>query len=151
MTRVRLRNLASLTVVALLVATSTLAARGGRNRPAKPKDVTLTGTITDLHSYMTEKPQPTRAVQRLIRGGMPAVLETENGAVLLGGFQSPLPQLNFAGLARIGVSVLELNGKEISLRVLENILHRRKLDQVARVLGAEPDAGSTFTNGFTQA
>ena len=84
MNRVRLRKPVTITIVACLVCASTLIARGGPDRSPKPKDVTMAGMITDLHSYATGESQPTRAVQRLIRGGMPAVLETDKGPILLG-------------------------------------------------------------------
>ena len=117
MRSIRLRGSVVVIMVTCLVGASTLVARGGRDRPAKPKDVTLTGTITDLHSFMTEKPQPTRAVQRLIRGGMPAVLEIENGAVLLGGVSKQFRK----ELLRLVHEDVEIEGKLYEKRGLRYV------------------------------
>ena len=85
MRSVRLHGSVVVIVVTCLVGASTLVARGGRDRPPKPQEVTLTGTITDLHSYVTDETQPARNAQRLIRSGIPAILDTKAGPVLLGG------------------------------------------------------------------
>lgn len=85
MRSIRLHGSVVVIMVTCLVGASTLVARGGRDRPPKPKEVTLTGTITDLHSYVTGESQPARNVQRLIRSGIPAILDTKAGPILLGG------------------------------------------------------------------
>lgn len=66
--------------------TSTLLAVG-RPRGSKPGEVTITGLVVDLQSYMTEKcpnDDYTRCTRDNIRGGVPAALETEDGLVILG-------------------------------------------------------------------
>ena len=85
MQRIRLHGSIVVVVVTCLVGASTLVGGGGRERTPKPKEVTLTGTITDLHSYVTDESLPARNVQRLIRNGIPAILDTKAGPVLLGG------------------------------------------------------------------
>ena len=85
MRSIRLHGSIVVIVATCLIGASTLVARGGRDRAPRPKEVTLAGTITDLHSYVTDESRPARNVQRLIRGGIPAILDTKAGPVLLGG------------------------------------------------------------------
>ena len=56
-------------------------------RATQPQEVTLSGTVVDLQSYMTEKytRKNREAYSRnCISRGVPAALETENGLILLG-------------------------------------------------------------------
>ena len=59
-------------------------------KPAKdpePRDVTLTGKVMDLHSYMTGAFKPrdkARCVRTRINTGVPAGIETKEGFVLIG-------------------------------------------------------------------
>jgi len=74
-----------------VVASPMLMAGGGRKRPERPgkppRDVTLTGKLVDLQSFMSGRfadEDPARATQNSIRAGVPAALETENGLIVLG-------------------------------------------------------------------
>ena len=83
------RTLAALTfaVAAVIVGGSSLLAGGEKNKPVKPKDVTLIGKVVDLQSFMTDKfsnEDPVRATQDCIRQGVPAALETEDGVIVIG-------------------------------------------------------------------
>jgi len=74
-------------VAAAVVFTSVLSAGGGRDKAPPPRDVTLTGKIVDLHSFMTEKYESidhVKSTQRCIEAGVPAALETEDGLIILG-------------------------------------------------------------------
>ncbi len=74
-------------VVAVISGASSLRAGGERNKPAKPEDVTLSGKVVDLQSFMTGKfanSDRIRATQDCIRQGVPAALETEEGLIIIG-------------------------------------------------------------------
>ena len=90
--KTRLATLGSLAAIAVVAASSLLLA-GNRKRPTKSEDVTVTGTLVDLQSYMTGKPgagDPKRTAQQAIRSGVPAALETEDGLIVVGmGDQGP--------------------------------------------------------------
>jgi hypothetical protein len=75
-----------LAVVAAVAITSSLLA-GGDEKKTAPRDVTLTGKIVDLHSYMTERfvsSDHVKCTENCIRAGVPAALETEDGLVIIG-------------------------------------------------------------------
>jgi len=82
---------------ALLIA-HTLVAVGDRPAP-KPKaeEMVLVGTVVDLHSYMSGKyksDDKAKSTRESIQAGVPAVLETEEGPVLIGtGDKSPARKL----------------------------------------------------------
>ena len=72
---------------AAILGTSTLRAAGERNKPVKPRDVTLVGKVVDVQSYMTDKfaaDDPVRSTQDCIRQGVPAALETDDGLIVIG-------------------------------------------------------------------
>jgi len=70
--------------VAAIVLTGSLVAGEEKNTTARPREAVLTGTVTDLHSFMSgEIPKLESSRQRIYLGG-PAVLMTETGPVLLG-------------------------------------------------------------------
>ncbi len=71
-------------------------------------------------------------------------------SILLRRFKSQLNQLDPAVAVEVQAPILELQSVKIALRVLENVLDRRELDQVARVLGTKADASFPFTNRFSQ-
>ncbi|MEK6677338.1 MAG: hypothetical protein AABZ47_17010 [Planctomycetota bacterium] len=100
--RVRLMGVAALGLSAV-VLTASLRAGPERSKTATaPREVNLVGKITDLHSYMTAKPgtaASAKVAQQAIRSGVPAVIETEDGIVLVGqGEKGPMRTLlPFAG------------------------------------------------------
>jgi hypothetical protein len=75
------------TAVVGVVLVSMLCAAGDREKNIAPRDVTLTGKIVDVHSFMTEKYESTdkaRCTRDCIRAGVPAALDTEDGLILIG-------------------------------------------------------------------
>lgn len=76
-----------ITAVVGVVLVSVLCAAGDREKNPPPRDVTLTGTVVDLHSFMTEKYESSdkaKCTRDCIRAGVPAALETQEGLVLIG-------------------------------------------------------------------
>ena len=76
-----------ITVVVGVVLVSVICAAGDREKNPPPRDVTLTGKIVDLHSFMTDKFESSDKVESTrnnIYEGVPAALETEEGLVLIG-------------------------------------------------------------------
>ena len=75
-------------VIAAAITASTLLASGGRfGSDPKPEEMTLVGTVVDLHSYMTGKhssDDERKSTRDSIRAGVPAALETEEGLVIIG-------------------------------------------------------------------
>ena len=70
-----------------VVGISALNATAGEEEKAKTRDATLTGTITDLHSYMTgqsSEGDDASLVRKRFRGGVPMILQTDDGPVILG-------------------------------------------------------------------
>jgi hypothetical protein len=85
-------------------------ARGDREKTKSPRDVTLTGKIIDLQSYMTgkfESSDHTACTQRCIEAGVPAALETEDGLIVIGeGSRGPVRTI-----APLAFRNAELKGK----------------------------------------
>ena len=79
------KKAAAITMIAGLASVSALLAGGQRSDSQKPTETTLVGTITDLGSYMTGEQRAARESRRLIRSGIPVVLDTDRGPVVLGG------------------------------------------------------------------
>lgn len=76
-----------ITAVAGVVLVSVLCAAGDRDKNPPPRDVTLTGTVVDLHSFMTERYESSdkaKCTRDCIRAGVPAALETQEGLVVIG-------------------------------------------------------------------
>ena len=74
-------------VAAAVLCTSVLIAGGDRDKVPPPRDVTLTGKIVDLQSFMTDKFESSdhaKCTQRCIQAGVPAALETEDGLIIIG-------------------------------------------------------------------
>lgn len=98
------------TAVAAIVVVSVLHAEPERGKTPPPRDVTLTGKIVDLQSFMTGKfksSDPKRCTQDCIRAGVPAALQTDDGIVIIGeGAKGP--QRTITPLA---FQLVELKGK----------------------------------------
>ena len=74
-------------VMAAALFTSVLMAGGDRDKVPPPRDVTLTGKIVDLQSFMTDKFESSdhvKCTQRCIQAGVPTALETEDGLIIIG-------------------------------------------------------------------
>ncbi len=74
-------------VAAAVLFTSVLMAGGDRDKVPPPRDVTLTGKIVDLQSFMTDKYESSdhiKCTQLCIQAGVPAALETEDGLIIIG-------------------------------------------------------------------
>lgn len=88
----------------------TIAAGPGRSSDKKPRDVTLTGRIVDLHSYMTGKfasRDPVHSTRACIQAGVPAAVEAPDGLVIVGqGTKGPRRML-----ARLAYEQVELKGR----------------------------------------
>lgn len=70
-----------------VIVVAAIAAGPGQEGPKKPRDVKVTGRVVDLHSYMTGKflsSDKAKCTRDCILAGVPAVLETEDGLVLIG-------------------------------------------------------------------
>jgi hypothetical protein len=80
--------LAVVAVVAAAITASTLLAGSSRyGSDPKPEEMTLVGTVVDLHSYMTGKHSSNdeiKSTRDAIRAGVPVALETEEGLVVIG-------------------------------------------------------------------
>jgi hypothetical protein len=82
----RTRNTIIAGVVGVMFV-SALYAAGDRDKNPPPRDVTLTGKIVDLQSFMTGKfasSDKAKCTRDSIRGGVPAALETKDGLVVIG-------------------------------------------------------------------
>ncbi|MHC5108740.1 MAG: hypothetical protein ACYTHJ_02535 [Planctomycetota bacterium] len=94
---------------AVLVSFSVIAAGESRKRGA-PRDAKLVGRIVDMHSVMTgkfESEDKMRATRRSIMNGVPAVLETDDGVVVIGeGYRGPQDTIGKLAFQRV-----ELHGK----------------------------------------
>ena len=80
------RNFLIVALSVAVISTSAMLAIG-RPKSPKPEDVTLLGLVVDLQTYMTEKcanDDFAKCTRDNIRGGVPAVLETEDGLIILG-------------------------------------------------------------------
>jgi len=83
------RNVGKTFIMAIggVVLVSVLCAAGDREKNPPPREVTLMGTVVDLHSFMTgkfESSDKAKCIRDGIRAGVPAALETEDGLVLIG-------------------------------------------------------------------
>jgi hypothetical protein len=100
------------TIVALASVGALLAQE--RTPAAKPaaKEVTLTGTIVDLHCYMTDDYSGDKAkcAADCIKAGVPAALATADGLVLLG--------QGYAGAAKV-CAPLAMQAVEVHGRLIE--------------------------------
>ncbi|MHC4695482.1 MAG: hypothetical protein ACYTFA_01925 [Planctomycetota bacterium] len=87
-TRARVETGVLMAVISIgVVGTSALSATAGEEEKAKTRDATLTGKITDLHSYMTGQSSDggdVSLVRKRFRGGVPMILQTDDGPVILG-------------------------------------------------------------------
>lgn len=101
---------ATAAVVAVVLFASVLVAGGDRDKNPVPKDVTLTGRIVDLQSFMSGKFESSdrlKCTQRCIQAGVPAALETEDGLIILGeGAKGPARTI-----APLAMRHVELKGK----------------------------------------
>ncbi|MGB2987489.1 MAG: hypothetical protein WBE26_16620 [Phycisphaerae bacterium] len=99
-----------ITVVVGVVLVSVICAAGDREKNPPPRDVTLTGKIVDLHSFMTDKFESSdkaECTRDSIRAGVPAALETEEGLVLIG----EGPRGAARTIAPLAFQAVELKGK----------------------------------------
>ena len=74
-------------VAGAVVFTSVLMAGGDRDKAPRPREVTITGKIVDLQSFMTGKFESSDHVactQRCIQSGVPVALETQDGLIIIG-------------------------------------------------------------------
>ncbi len=66
---------------------SALCAAGDRDKGLSPRDVTLTGKIVDLQSFMSGKftsSDKVKCTRECIRAGVPIAIETEMGLIVVG-------------------------------------------------------------------
>lgn len=84
MTRTWILRTAAVTAMAAMVLASTLVIGGPRDRARKAKEVTLTGKVGDLHSFMAGEAFRDDVVRQRIYDGAPIVLQTNRGPVVLG-------------------------------------------------------------------
>jgi hypothetical protein len=93
--------------VLILAAMDAAPGHGGDKRP---RNVTLTGKIVDLHSYMTDKSASgdlVRSARARIQAGVPAALEAADGLVIVGqGSKGPRKTLE-----RLAFQQVELKGR----------------------------------------
>lgn len=71
----------------ILAAGGTLLGAPQRKRDVRGRETTIHGRLGDIHSFMTGKvngDNPTKATQDSFRAGAAAVVETEEGVVVLG-------------------------------------------------------------------
>jgi len=84
---IRRMLLGTLGVAVIGVGAMGLRAAPGRQREPKGEEVTLTGRLVDLQSFMTAKHpagNPSKASQEAIRAGVPVALETDEGVIVVG-------------------------------------------------------------------
>lgn len=93
-----------------VIVVAAIAAGPGRGGEKKPRDVTLTGRIVDLHSYMTGKfasRDPVHSTRACIQAGVPVAIEVSDGLVMVGqGKKGPRRTL-----ARLAYEQVELKGR----------------------------------------
>jgi len=93
-----------------VIVVAAIAAGSGGGGDKKPRDVTLTGRIVDLHSYMTGKfasSDPGRSTRACIQAGVPVVIEASDGLVVVGqGAKGPRK-----ALAQLAYQQVELQGR----------------------------------------
>lgn len=68
-------------------AAFSLRAAPKRDRQSKGEEVTLTGRLVDLQSFMTGRHSggdPKKSAQQAIRSGVPTAIETDDGVVVIG-------------------------------------------------------------------
>lgn len=124
------------TAVAAIVVVSVLQAEPERGKTPPPRDVTLTGKIVDLQSFMTgqfKSSDHKRCTQDCIRAGVPAAIQTDDGIVIIGeGTKGP--QRTIMPLA---FRQAELKGK---LYEREGMFYIDITSAKAAKRGLEPDA-----------
>ncbi len=110
MARRRILMRLAIGLVAIMTLAAILSAGPGHRRNAKPRDVTLTGKIVDLHGFMTGKcdlSDHARCTLECIKAGIPAAIETEDGLVVIGqGSKGPRKTL-----IPLAFKLVELKGK----------------------------------------
>lgn len=100
------------TVVVVVIGAGALSLRAGgpRGREPRGEEVTLTGRLVDLQSFMTGRypgGNPNKSSQDAIRAGVPAALETDEGMIVIGmGERGPARLLTPLALQQV-----ELKGK----------------------------------------
>lgn len=80
------RNVIIASVVGVMFV-SVLCIAGDRDKNPAPRDVTLTGRIVDLQSFMNGKfasADKARCTRECIRAGVPAAIETDDGLIVIG-------------------------------------------------------------------
>lgn len=96
-----------LTPVIVVAAMAAGPSRGGEK---KPRDVTLTGRVVDVYSYMTGKfasSDPIRSTRACIQAGVPVAVEVPDGLIVVGqGTKGPRKML-----ARLAYQRVELRGR----------------------------------------
>lgn len=93
-----------------VIVVAAMAAGPGPGGEKKPRDVTLTGRIVDLHSYMTGKfasSDPIRSTRACIQAGVPVAVEVPDGLIVVSqGTKGPRKML-----ARLAYQQVELKGR----------------------------------------
>jgi hypothetical protein len=81
------RNVMLCGVLVSMLVIVAMAATPGKGGEKKPRDVTLTGKIVDLHSYMTGKfasSDRARSTRACIHAGVPVAIEASDGLIVVG-------------------------------------------------------------------
>lgn len=113
--------------VAACISLTPLAATAEDRRPerkgkrtAEGKEMTFVGFVYDVHSYMAaSKPsEDTRAMSDAIKGGVPAVIDSPAGAIILNQGANGSPK-TFAALANQRVQVTGKFYEKNGLRYLD--------------------------------
>ena len=98
------------TALVSVVVMAAMAAGPGSKGEKKPRDVTVTGKVVDLHSYMTGKfasDDPARSTRACIQAGVATAVETADGLIIVGqGLKGPRKTL-----ARLAYQSVELKGR----------------------------------------
>ena len=98
------------TALVSTIVVAVITAGPGPKGQKKPRDVTVTGKVVDLHSYMTGKfasGDPMRSTRACIQAGVAAALETADGLIIVGqGLKGPRKTL-----ARLAYQRAELKGR----------------------------------------
>jgi hypothetical protein len=70
--------------LAAVALASTLVVGGERTTPTKPQEAVLTGTVTDLHTFMSGEAPNKETTRQRVYEGVPVILQTEAGPIILG-------------------------------------------------------------------
>jgi len=76
-----------LTLGGVVWTTAAVSGAQARRAGTRPREVTLTGKLVDLQSYMTGEfgsLEPAKFTLNAIRSGVPTALETEEGLIVIG-------------------------------------------------------------------